>query len=67
MHGPDRRADAEGDSSFSWYCRLELTVTVAGAAAVRTGEAIIGRAVVATMRPTCGTTAAALLNMAAVV
>jgi hypothetical protein len=37
---------------------------VAGAAAARTWEAIIGRALVATTRPTCGTTAATLLNIA---
>jgi len=35
---------------------------LAGAAA-RTGEAMAGRAFVATTRPACGTTAATLLNM----
>jgi len=60
---PLGRACTEGDLSFSWYCRLELTATVAGAAAARTGEAIIGRALAATTRPACGTTAATLRNI----
>ena len=55
-----------GYLSFSWYCRRALTETVAGvAAAVRIGDAIFGRTLVARILPAwAGTVAATLLNMA---